>query len=151
MILITAWPPVIEQWRGLITDTANRYHLDDDLLAAVVWAESNGDPDAVRCEGWLGECSYGLMQVMAFDWRPDPALLGRPDFSLDYGARILRDAIRQSGNLRTGLALYNCGAEGVRGGMCGKFGGYVYADKVLRQCRAWGGCRLPTMSRYFGY
>lgn len=148
-LLFTPWPPQIEQWRELITASATRYGLDDDLIAAVIWQESAGDPAAERCEGWLGECSYGLMQVMSFDWRPAPDLLRRPDFSIDYGARILRDSIQQGGSARVGLALYNCGAEGVRADMCGSHGGLHYADRVLAQCRAWGGCRPATISRYF--
>ena len=46
--MLTRWPPMIEQWRPLIEREAARQRVDPALVAAVMWAESGGDPDAAR-------------------------------------------------------------------------------------------------------
>jgi len=147
---VTAWPPLIEQWREIVTEAADRYRLDDDLIAAVIWHESAGNPVAERYEPYWDVTSYGLMQIVNFDWRRvTPEQLRDPAFNVDMGASILSSSIAQGGNTRRGLAVYNCSLEGVNANLCGRYGGLAYADAVLRQCRAWGGCVPPTMSRYF--
>ncbi len=149
---LCAWPPAVEQWRSFITESAARYHLDDDLLAAVIWAESAGDPAAMRYEPYWDVTSYGLMQIVDWDFRRvTPEQLLDPAFNVDYGASILRQSIEQGGSLRVGLAAYNCSLEGVNAGRCGRFGGLHYADKTLALCRAWGGCIAPKKSRHFVY
>ena len=150
MLCASVWPPMIEQWRELIETVARRNGLDPSLLAAIVQVESGGDRDAVRCEDWLGVCSYGLMQIVDFDWRRlTLEQLLDPDFNVDMGTFILSESIRQGGSIRRGLAVYNCGLEGVRTNRCGKHGGYAYADKALRLCREYGGCVPPTIGRHF--
>ena len=150
MISITAWPPVIEQWRDIVTDAADRYRLDDDLIAAVIWHESAGDPAAERYEPYWDVTSYGLMQIVDFDWRDvTPEQLRDPAFNVNIGAFILSSSIAQGGSVRRGLAVYNCSIEGVNAGLCGRYGGLHYADAVIAACRKFGGCRPPTMSRHF--
>ena len=43
----------------LIEPAAAKYELDPNLVAAVIWAESSGDPKAVSTKG-----AQGLMQLM---------------------------------------------------------------------------------------
>ena len=139
--MLTHWPPMIEQWRPLIEREAARQRVDPALVAAVMWAESGGDPDAARYEEHVDAWSLGLMQVMTFDWRPAPELLSRPEFNVYYGVSVLSESIRLAdGNVRLGLAAYNCGFAGVARNACGRWGGYLYADKVLEQCVEFGGC-----------
>ena len=144
------WPGQVEQWRDLITESATRYGLDDDLIAAVIWQESAGDPAAERYEPYWNVTSYGLMQIVDWDFRRvTPAQLLDPAFNVDMGAHILAESIAAGGTLRRGLAVYNCSLEGVNANLCGRYGGLAYADKVLRQCRAWGGCVRPTGRGHF--
>jgi len=150
LISITAWPPVIEQWRDIVTDAADRYRLDDDLIAAVIWHESAGDPAAERYEPYWDVTSYGLMQIVDFDWRNvTPEQLLNPDFNVNMGAYILSSSIAQGGSVRRGLAVYNCSLENVNENQCGRYGGLHYADAVIATCREFGGCKLPMMSRHF--
>ena len=150
MISITAWPPVIEQWRDIVTDAADRYRLDDDLIAAVIWHESAGDPAAERYEPYWDVTSYGLMQIVDFDWRDvTPEQLLNPDFNVNMGAYILSVSIKQGGSVRYGLGLYNCSLASLSANRCRADGGLVYADAVIAACRKFGGCRPPTMSRHF--
>ncbi len=143
------WPPPIEYWRPLVESVAARYEMDPALIAAVIWQESNGDQNKTRYEEWLGLSSIGLMQIIPFNWRgvTETQLLS-PRFNVDYGAAILTDAIRQAdGDIRLGLAAYNCSFEGVAADKCGRWGGYHYADSVLQFCREFGGCAPKPAER----
>ena len=143
VVVSAIWPPMIEQWRGMIEQAAVRRSIDPALIAAIIWTESGGMPDAVRHEPSFGVSSYGLMQIASFDWRPVPELLLDPAFNVEFGARMLAQIIGLAdGDMRLALAAYNCGFEGVRVNRCGKWGGYVYADKVLVKCAEFGGACL---------
>ena len=145
-----AWPPQIEQWRGLIYEYAQKNALDPALVAAVIRIESNGDAGAVNQHS--GAC--GLMQVMPVEAKIRPDLfwdrpscseqeLLNPRFNVRWGTRYLAEQIRFYG-IRSGLQHY--------------FGrmdiGFEYADTVLRICREYGGvwcgrdARPERLSRY---
>ena len=144
---------MIEQWRELIETAARRNGLDPSLLAAIVQVESGGDPDAARYERFVDATSIGLMQIMTFPYRNlSPGLLLDPAYNLNYGARLFASVLKNAdGDTRLALALYNCGAEGVRRNLCGKYGGYRYADKVLETCHEFGGCDAPRVGGHFVY
>jgi hypothetical protein len=103
------WRPVISQWADQIHAVAVAYQIDPDLIAAVVLAESHGDPVAVSRVGAVG--LMGIMPVEAgFAWRPTTEALKDPEVNLDWGTAILADILRQSGgDLSTALAAYNGG------------------------------------------
>src|SRR3990167_10517715 len=145
------WPGPIEQWRTLIEHAARREQIDPALIAAIIQLESGGDSNAVRYESSVGASSIGLMQIVDFDWRGlERGQLMDPAYNIDYGARLLAIIRRMAGgDVRLALAAYNCGFEGARTDNCGRWGGYVYADKVLATCAEFGGCRHPTISKYF--
>lgn len=145
--MICFWPPVIEQWRLLIEQQARRAELDPALVAAIVWAESGGNPSLAILER-DGLYSYGLMMVHGFDYRPGPDVLLDPSGNLWVGASLLRDIIdRARGNVALALAAYNCGWAGVAQNKCGRYGGYAYAEKVLGRCREFCGCGLKRSGR----
>ncbi len=99
----------------LIEPAAAKYELDPNLVAAVIWAESSGDPKAVSTKG-----AQGLMQLMpktARDMGVSDVL--DPSQNVDGGSRYLREMLdRHDGDLSLALAAYNAGPEAVR-----KYGG----------------------------
>jgi soluble lytic murein transglycosylase-like protein len=123
------WPE-IRQWCPLITQAGASYQLDPHLIAAVMWVESAGNPQAYSHSG-----AVGLMQVMPRDGlaagfrcpagpcfadRPSIAELQDPAFNVDYGVALLASNIARRGSWRDGLRAYGP-----------KDAGYSYADMVL--------------------
>jgi len=110
-ILVLAHRREWEEIRPLIAAAASRYRLDADLVAAIVEAESSGNPTAAsRAQ------AYGLMQVRVPTARD---MVGRdvtvddlfdPVFNLDVGCRYLRLMLdRFHGDVRLALMAYNAG------------------------------------------
>jgi len=110
-ILVLAHRREWEEIRPLIAAAALRYRLDPDLVAAIVEAESSGNPAAAsRAQ------AYGLMQVRVPTARD---MAGRdvtvddlfdPVFNLDVGCRYLRLMLdRFGGDVRLALMAYNAG------------------------------------------
>ncbi len=108
-ILAPVWRSNIRQWSRNIQRVAKKHQLDPDLIAAVVLAESHGDPAAISVVGAVG--LMGIMPVEAgFSWRPTTEALKDPYTNLDWGTAILADILRQAGgDLYTALAAYNGG------------------------------------------
>jgi hypothetical protein len=124
------FPKKVRRWCDLIELYAHKQQLPPDLLAALIWQESGGNPTAYSRSG-----AIGLMQVMprdgiartfkcpggpCFAKRPTIAQLKDPDFNIEYGARMLANLVKRQGSLREALKAY--GPMDV---------GYYYADKVL--------------------
>jgi hypothetical protein len=125
-----SFPPSILQWCALITQYAQEHGLAPDLVAALIWQESGGDPLAYSRSG-----AVGLMQVMpsdglaagfmcangpCFSSRPSTQELQDPEFNIAYGTRMLAGLLAKNGGLREALKAY--GPMSV---------GYSYADKVM--------------------
>ena len=124
------YPEKIKRWCKLITFYSDKYGLEPDLVAALIWQESGGKPKAYSKSG-----AVGLMQVMprdglaasfmckngpCFTNRPTIEELQDPEFNIKYGTRMLARLIKKNGGLREGLKAY--GPMDV---------GYYYANKVL--------------------
>ena len=124
------FPENILQWCSDITTYATKHGLPPDLIAAVIWQESGGDPVAYSKSG-----AVGLMQVMpsdglaaafncingpCFSDRPTSEELKDPEFNISYGTKLLGSLVNRTGSLREGLKSY--GPMNM---------GYYYADKVL--------------------
>ncbi|MCK6458284.1 MAG: lytic transglycosylase domain-containing protein [Planctomycetes bacterium] len=110
-ILVIAHRRSVEELLPDIAMAAARHNLDADLVAAVVEAESGGNPSAVsRAQ------AYGLMQVRIPTARD---MAGRdvtidelfdPEVNLDLGCRYLRRMLdRYRGDVRLALMAYNAG------------------------------------------
>lgn len=124
------YPGKILQWCDVITRYALEHGLEPNLVAALIWQESGGNPVAYSKSG-----AVGLMQVMpsdgiaasfmcvngpCFSGRPSTERLQDPEFNVSYGTRMLAGLLSKNGNLRDALKAY--GPMNV---------GYYYADKVL--------------------
>jgi soluble lytic murein transglycosylase-like protein len=131
------YPKAVTKWCGEITKYAKQYRLPADLIAAMVWQESGGNPSA-----YSGSGAVGLMQIMPRDGiaagfmcsggacfanRPTTAQLKDPEFNLKYGARMLAGLVKKHGSLREALKAYGPMDSG-----------YYYADKVLSIYKRYG-------------
>ena len=124
------YPQDVRKWCSQIMRHANKNNLDPDLIAAVIWQESGGNPSAYSKSG-----AVGLMQVMprdgiaasfqcingpCFTNRPTIVELEKPNFNIKYGTGMIAGLLIKHGSLRDALKSY--GPMNV---------GYYYADKVL--------------------
>lgn len=101
-------------FKALIAQAAKRYGVDEDLVHAVVHAESDYDP---TCKSHCG--AMGLMQLMPENVKElgvrDP---WDPAQNLDGGVRHLRQQLDRFKDVDLALAAYNAGGGAVR-----KYGG----------------------------
>jgi soluble lytic murein transglycosylase-like protein len=125
--------------QDVIVPAASKYGVDPNLVAAIIWAESSGDPKAVSRKG-----AQGLMQLM-----PETAKgLGverilDPQENVEGGTRYFRQMLdAHEGDVSLALAAYNAGPEAVK-----RYGGVPpyketreYVGRVMRVYeRAQGG------------
>jgi soluble lytic murein transglycosylase-like protein len=115
--------------RQEVSRAADAYGLDRNVYHAVVQVESGGN---VRAESHVG--ARGLSQVMPFNarrcgWHPDR--LWDPTHNVRCGAKILRQEIDRTGNLKDALTVYNCGRIKCKEGE-------KYAQKVLSLAKKLG-------------
>jgi soluble lytic murein transglycosylase-like protein len=130
------FPQDIRQWCSQIMRHASKNNLDPNLIAAVIWQESGGNPSAYSKSG-----AVGLMQVMprdgiastfqcingpCFTNRPSISELEKPNFNIKYGTGMIAGLLNKHGSLREALKFY--GPMNV---------GYYYADKVLNIYQAY--------------
>lgn len=124
------YPLDVRQWCSQIMRHASMNNLDPNLIAAVIWQESGGNPTAYSQSG-----AVGLMQIMprdgiaatfqcingpCFTNRPSISELEKPNFNIKYGTGMIAGLLQAHGSLREALKSY--GPMNV---------GYYYADKVL--------------------
>lgn len=107
------WPQSIHQWSNHIAALSSVYGLDQDFIAAVIKAESNGNQEVISGQG-----AVGLMGVMptspGLEWRPSAEALTNPAVNLRWGVSILAEIVRQSGgDLYAALAAYSGGWDQV--------------------------------------
>lgn len=101
--LSTFWGPAVRQWEPILVHYAERWRLDPNFVAAVVWKESLGRPATRSPAG-----AVGLMGVMPFPWRPSAAELEDPWTNVHWGSRALAQTIGDGrGDVFYSLAAYN--------------------------------------------
>ena len=122
---------LVTQWEPVIRPAAEKYGLDPNLVAAVIWAESSGDPDAVSTKG-----ARGLMQLLPSTARElGVDNLFDPRDNVDGGTKYLRKMLdSHNGNLELALAAYNAGPDAVRrhGGLPPHKETKTYVARVMR-------------------
>lgn len=116
-IKIPKVPPVANEikvskgeYDSIIKQVAEKYKLNPMLVAAVIKAESNGDPKAVSTAG-----AKGLMQLI--DSTASDMGVGdvfNPRENIEGGVKYLRQMINRFGDIKKALAAYNAGPEAVK-------------------------------------
>lgn len=113
----------------LVIEERTGYTPDPLLVVAVIAMESGGDQ---TIESYAASC--GIMQVEPKPWYGISAerICGSAWSNAVMGVWILQEAIENAGgDVRLGLALYNCSEQNVAKDACGSEGGLNYADTVL--------------------
>ncbi len=127
----------------MVREVSSRYHVDPELIEAVVETESHGNPSAVSRRGAQGlmqlipETAYQMGVKDAFD----------PKQNLDGGVRYLQTLLeRYNGNLDKALAAYNAGPGAVdrAGGVPRYRETRAYVQKVTNSYYRPGSDRLPS-------
>ena len=106
------------RYEEIIKGHAENYHLDPELVAAVIYQESKFDAGAVSASG-----AVGLMQLLPStgqgiaertggnSWTPDD--LRDPELNIRYGSWYLRHLLDKYGDEELALAAYNAGQTNV--------------------------------------
>jgi len=82
-------------------ESAARYGIDPNLVAAIMMTESSGNPNVTSPHG-----AVGLMQVIGGSYDPET--------NVAQGVKILADDLRHfNGDVELALAAYNAGANTV--------------------------------------
>jgi soluble lytic murein transglycosylase len=112
------------QFDSIIADVSKRYALDPMLIKAVIWRESNFNPNAVGSKGEIG-----LMQLMfnssVKDWTnytkreiTDRGILFNPKLNIEIGTWYLACSRKRwltyNDNIVLALAGYNAGYSNVK-------------------------------------
>ena len=111
----------VHPYAAHVDEAAARFGLAEELIWAVMRAESGGNPRAVSPAG-----AIGLMQIMPATWRELTARhgLGADPFDVRAnilaGAAYLRAMFDRYGDLTSMLAAYNAGPRRVDGWRAGK-------------------------------
>jgi soluble lytic murein transglycosylase-like protein len=121
-------PKKLQSFQRDILESAKRYGVEPELIAAVVQTESNGNPNAVSRVG-----AQGLMQLMPATAKDlgvqDPF---NPADNINGGAKFLAELTQRFG-LENGVAAYNAGPGAVSraGGIPPYRETQAYVKKVL--------------------
>lgn len=104
-------PPEKTDYDAIISFKANEYSVDENLIKAVIKAESGFNSNAVSGAG-----AVGLMQLMPATARAlNVTDSYDPVQNIDGGVKYLKSQInRFGGNVKLALAAYNCGPNRVK-------------------------------------
>jgi soluble lytic murein transglycosylase len=106
------------RYEEFVVGHAENYHLDPQLVAALIYQESKFDADAVSASG-----AVGLMQLLpetgqgiadrtgGNSWKPED--LRNPELNIRYGSWYLRHLLDKYGDEELALAAYNAGQANV--------------------------------------
>ena len=120
-----------KKWDFLVSDAAERYDVDKNLVFAIIAQESGGNPYAISRAG-----AKGLMQLMDSTAREMGVRHSfNPGENIDGGVKYFRKMLDQfDGDIKLALASYNAGPAAVK-----KYNGIPpysetqnYVDSVLR-------------------
>jgi len=118
-----------------ISHAAATWKVPKELIQAVIWVESRGNPKAKRYEKAIDDYSYGLMQVTYstakyLGYKGPPEGLLDVKTNLHYGTYYLaKQLMRYEGDVAKAVAAYNAGSAQYVGK---KFKNQSYVDKVLK-------------------
>lgn len=104
-------------YQSVVEEQAKAFDLDENLVYAVIKAESNFDSGAKSAVG-----AMGLMQMMpdTFNWMQavyggayEEEALYEPEISIRFGCALLRLLLNEYGDLTVALSAYNAGMGNV--------------------------------------
>ncbi len=132
----TRIPDAGRPYIGAITEAADREGIEPELLAALVWTESEFQADAISRSGAIGLGQ--LMPGTAAGLGVDPTDATE---NLRGAARYLKAQIDRFGSVELGLAAYNAGPGRVvqSGGIPNIQETQAYVPRVLDRFRLLGG------------
>jgi soluble lytic murein transglycosylase len=106
------------RYEQIVTGHAENYHLDPQLVAAVIYQESKFDADAVSSSGAVGlmqllpETAQGIAdRTGGHGWHESD--LVDPELNVRYGSWYLRHLLDKYGDEELALAAYNAGQTNV--------------------------------------
>ena len=106
------------RYEQIVIGHAENYHLDPQLVAAVIYQESKFDADAVSSSGAVGlmqllpETAQGIAdRTGGQGWHESD--LVNPELNIRYGSWYLRHLLDKYGNEELALAAYNAGQSNV--------------------------------------
>jgi soluble lytic murein transglycosylase len=106
------------RYEQIVTGHAENYHLDPQLVAAVIYQESKFDAQAVSSSGAVGlmqllpETAQGLAdRTGGHGWHESD--LVDPELNIRYGSWYLRHLLDKYDDERLALAAYNAGQTNV--------------------------------------
>ena len=106
------------RYEQIVTGHAENYHLDPQLVAAVIYQESKFDADAVSSSGAVGlmqllpETAQGIADRTGGQGWHESDLVD-PELNIRYGSWYLRHLLDKYGNEELALAAYNAGQTNV--------------------------------------
>ena len=129
------------RYEQIVTGHAENYHLDPQLVAAVIYQESKFDANAVSSSGAVGlmqllpETAQGIAdRTGGHGWHESD--LVDPELNIRYGSWYLRHLLDKYGNEELALAAYNAGQAQRRPLARRRAGDPVRGDAALRRPRA---------------
>lgn len=103
--------PALEPYTNLIQEISAEYHINAQVIATIIMVESRGDNKANNESGSV--CLMGINSHV--NGRPSAKqLMDDPRLCLEWGTRILREAMNKTGNFNDALRIYNVGLQGWR-------------------------------------
>lgn len=114
---------------ALVAEIAEKHHIDEHLLAALVEVESGARPHRISAAGAMGPAQ--LIPTTRLMLKVDDPY--DPREGIEGGARYLKSLLKRfDGNERLALAGYNAGPGSVRGGLIPRNGETeFYVERVM--------------------
>lgn len=100
----SSYPAPLKRWQSLIEKSSAKYGIPSNLLAAKIFIESKGNPNATSSTG-----AMGLGQIMQ-DSHPNYRGGYDPAANVDYSAKYFSELIQQFGDPVIAAGAYNAGA-----------------------------------------
>ena len=108
-------------YSNIIESVAKKFKIDPDMIRAIIWQESRGNPSVYRYEPHVKDTSYGLMQILsntakqvasAFGLPPitSVTMLYDPNLNILLGTAYFYQLLKRfNGNVYKAISAYNVG------------------------------------------
>ena len=115
----SSYPAPMKRWQSMIEKSSAKYGIASNLLAAKIFIESKGDPNATSSTG-----AMGLGQIMQ-DSHPGYKGGYDPASNVDYSAKFFSELIQEFGDPVIAAGAYNAGG--------GRMNEYLNSGRPLPQ------------------